>query len=163
MSSDGLHLTKVPTAQAAMLIRKPPGEVFQAVVNPEITTRFWFTKSTGRLQPGAEVRWTWEMYDVSAPVRVTDFQEGRHLVLEMGEPAQAMTAEWRFEPRENDSTYLTVTAEARFAVDSGDTACAWAIDQMGGYTEVLAELKALLEHGIVLSLVRDHWPNGHPG
>jgi hypothetical protein len=32
---------------------------------------------------------------------------------------------------------------------------------MGGFTMVLASLKALLEHGIVLNLVADHFPDGH--
>jgi uncharacterized protein (DUF2249 family) len=30
---------------------------------------------------------------------------------------------------------------------------------MGGFTMVLAGLKALLEHGIELNLVADHFPN----
>lgn len=32
-----------------MLIRKPVKEVFEAIINPEITTKFWFTGSNGRL------------------------------------------------------------------------------------------------------------------
>ncbi|MEV1167923.1 hypothetical protein [Nonomuraea sp. NPDC049784] len=36
-----------------MLIRRPPAEVFQAFADPDVTTRFWFTKSTGKLTPGA--------------------------------------------------------------------------------------------------------------
>jgi len=49
-----------------MLIRRPPGDVFQALVDPAITTRFWFTKSSGELVRGATVRWEWEMYGASA-------------------------------------------------------------------------------------------------
>jgi uncharacterized protein YndB with AHSA1/START domain len=36
-------------AKAEMLICKPANEVFEAIINPEITTKFWFTKSSGRL------------------------------------------------------------------------------------------------------------------
>ena len=43
-----LQLTQVPVAKAAMLIRKPTAEVFEAFVDPAITSKFWFTKSTGR-------------------------------------------------------------------------------------------------------------------
>ena len=39
------QLSKVPIAKAEMLIRKPVAEVFEAFINPEITTKFWFTKS----------------------------------------------------------------------------------------------------------------------
>src|SRR4051794_4566310 len=33
-------------AKSEMLIRKPVEEVFQAFIDPAITTHFWFTKST---------------------------------------------------------------------------------------------------------------------
>jgi uncharacterized protein YndB with AHSA1/START domain len=52
-------------AEAGMLIRKPVEQVFEAFINPEITTNFWFTESTGRLDENHEVLWTWEMYNHS--------------------------------------------------------------------------------------------------
>ncbi len=51
-----LQLTKVPASNAAMLIRRPVAEVFEAFVNPDITSKFWFTKSSGRLEPGKHGR-----------------------------------------------------------------------------------------------------------
>lgn len=48
-------LTQAPVAKAAMLIRKPIAEVFNAFIDPAITTQFWFTKSSGRLEPGKPV------------------------------------------------------------------------------------------------------------
>ncbi|MGZ7209905.1 MAG: hypothetical protein ACXVHV_08515, partial [Methanobacterium sp.] len=62
---------KQPFAEAGMLIRKPVELVFLAFINPEITTKFWFSKSTGRLDENDEVLWTWEMYDHTIPVSVT--------------------------------------------------------------------------------------------
>lgn len=47
-------------------------EVFEAFINPDITTKFWFKKSSGRLEKGKKVTWTWEMYDVNADVIVKD-------------------------------------------------------------------------------------------
>lgn len=51
-----LQLTRSPIAKTGMLIRKPVAEVFEAFVNPEITTKFWFTKSNGRLEAGKPVQ-----------------------------------------------------------------------------------------------------------
>jgi len=34
-----------------MLIRRPVAEVFEAFIDPDITTQFWFTRSSGRLEP----------------------------------------------------------------------------------------------------------------
>ena len=50
--------------KAEMLIRRPVAEVFEAFVDPAVTTKFWFTKSSGRLEAGKRVRWDWEMYGV---------------------------------------------------------------------------------------------------
>ena len=72
-----LQLTEVPIAKAEMLIRKPVAEVFEAFVNPEITRKFWFTRSTGRLEAGKQVTWTWEMYDHSVAVDVKEIEPGR--------------------------------------------------------------------------------------
>ncbi|MEN2665916.1 hypothetical protein [Listeria aquatica] len=48
--------------KVSLLIRKPVSEVFQAFIIPEITTRFWFSKSSGKLVQGEKVTWEWEMY-----------------------------------------------------------------------------------------------------
>jgi uncharacterized protein YndB with AHSA1/START domain len=48
------QLTQMPIAKSEMLIRKPPAQVFEAFVDPEITRKFWFTKSTGRLETGKQ-------------------------------------------------------------------------------------------------------------
>ena len=65
-----MDLRHAPVAKTEMLIRKPVAEVFGAFVDPAITTKFWFTKSSGKLEDGKEVRWDWEMYGVSTRVIV---------------------------------------------------------------------------------------------
>ena len=78
--------TLVVTTQ--MLIRRPVADVFEAFVNPAITTKFWFTKSSGPLETGKTIRWDWEMYGVSAEVTVKavelkyDYANGKKLVME---------------------------------------------------------------------------------
>jgi hypothetical protein len=49
---DHIRLRQVPIAKTGMLIRRPAADVFEAFVNPDITTKFWFTKSSGRLEAG---------------------------------------------------------------------------------------------------------------
>jgi uncharacterized protein YndB with AHSA1/START domain len=58
---DNPQLTNVPVMRTGMLIPRPAAEVFEAFVNPDITTQFWFTRSSGRLEPGKQVEWAWEM------------------------------------------------------------------------------------------------------
>ena len=49
------QLTQPPMSRAEMLVRKPPAVVFEAIVNPDITTQFWFTSGSGRLELGRPV------------------------------------------------------------------------------------------------------------
>ena len=64
-------------AKAEMLIRKPVSEVFDAFVNPEITAKFWFTKSSGRLKAGKEIQWDWERYNHSIKINVKAIEENK--------------------------------------------------------------------------------------
>ena len=76
-----LHLTTIPVATAGMLIRKPADEIYEAFVNPDITTRFWFTRSSGNLEVGKFVRWEWEMYGESTLVEVKALVPGQHILI----------------------------------------------------------------------------------
>jgi uncharacterized protein YndB with AHSA1/START domain len=78
-------LNHVPMAKAEMLIRKPVEEVFAAFIEPAVTTRFWFTKSSGRLEPGRSVQWDWEMYGVSTNVNVKEIEENKRILIEWEE------------------------------------------------------------------------------
>jgi len=45
MGESNMTITnEVSSAKVEMLIRKPLDEVFEAFVDPTITTKFWFTK-----------------------------------------------------------------------------------------------------------------------
>ncbi len=154
--TDKLELTHPPTVAVGMLIRKPAAEVFEAFADPAVTTRFWFTKSTGRVEPGATVEWHWEMYGVSTEVLVHDAEPGRRIVFDWG-PKEAQTrVEFRFHPAPGDATYVHVTETNTHG--DGDRLLAWALDSTGGFTMVLCAAKALLEHGVELSVVGDKAP-----
>jgi uncharacterized protein YndB with AHSA1/START domain len=79
-----LQLTKAPIAKAEMLIRKPVAKVFEAFVNPAITSRFWFTKSSGPLEAGEHITWTWEMYNMSIEVDVKEIEANKRILIEWG-------------------------------------------------------------------------------
>jgi uncharacterized protein YndB with AHSA1/START domain len=53
---DSLRLPHVPVSTTGMLIRNPVAEVFEAFVDSDVTTKFWFTRSSGRLEAGKEIR-----------------------------------------------------------------------------------------------------------
>jgi uncharacterized protein YndB with AHSA1/START domain len=146
-----------PVVQVQMLIRKPAAQVFEAFIDPAVTSRFWFSKGSGRLEAGKQVRWDWEMYGVSAMVDVKAIEENRRILIEWGGPGQPTSVEWTFEPHGEDRTFVTVRNWG-FTGDA-DKIVAQAMDSTGGFSFLLAGLKAFLEHGIELSLVEDHVPS----
>jgi uncharacterized protein YndB with AHSA1/START domain len=77
----------IPTVETQMLIRKPIATVFQAFIDPKITTNFWFTKSSGLLEIGKTITWEWEMYGVSTNVLVKDIIPNKKIATEWGNPA----------------------------------------------------------------------------
>jgi uncharacterized protein YndB with AHSA1/START domain len=154
-----LQIKQEPVGKAELLIRKPAAQVFEAFVNPEITTKFWFTRSSGRLEPGKQVQWVWEMYDVSTPVQVKEVEENKRILVEWGTAEEGpTTVEWVFSPFGVDATFVSVT-NAGFRGD-GDEIVAQAIGSTEGFTLVLAGLKTYLEHNILLNLIADRFPKG---
>jgi uncharacterized protein YndB with AHSA1/START domain len=149
--------TKAYEGNAEMLIRKPAAEVFEAIVDPTITTRFWFTKSSGRLVKGARIRWDWEMYGVSAQVRVLEVEPEKRVLIEWsGENQAATTVEWLLTPQANKGTHVSI--RQRGFRGTQDENVDQAINSTGGFSFHLAGMKAVLEHDINLNLVPDHHP-----
>lgn len=155
-----MKIQDVPVAKTEMLIRKPASEVFEAFVNPAITSKFWFTKGSGRLQEGKQIRWDWEMYNLSVDVNVKAIEKDKRILIEWGTSGKpSTTVEWVFSSRPDGTTHVTVT-NSGFNGD-GDEVVKQALDSTGGFTLVLAGLKAFLEHNIDLNLIADRHPDGH--
>lgn len=140
--------------QAQMLIRRPIQEVFEAFINPEITTNFWFTKSTGKLEEGKTITWEWEMYGVKSEVKVLQII-----------PNQLIKTEWGlfsnnvdYEFKEMEKGTLVIIKSYGYS-ETGEDLLSVINDNTGGFTTVLDGCKAYLEHGINLRLIEDKFPS----
>lgn len=145
---------KTPTVETQMLIRKPVHEVFQAFINPQITTNFWFTKSSGNLEKGKKITWKWEMYNVATEVEVQEIIQNKLISIKWDEPST--TVDFEFTETTKESTYVIIrnygfnqTGEELIEVIKNNT---------GGFTTVLDGLKAYLEYEIKLNLIADKFP-----
>jgi uncharacterized protein YndB with AHSA1/START domain len=147
---------QMPVAKAQMLIRRPVAEVFEAFIDPAITSRFWFSKGSGRLVAGHKIRWHWDMYGASTEVDVKAIEPNRRILVEWNGPANPSSVEWTFEPTAEDRTFVVVR-NWNFRGDA-DKVVSEAIISTSGFSFVLAALKAFAEHNIDLNLVGDHDP-----
>lgn len=143
-----------PAVECQMMIRKPVTEVFQAFIDPAITTKFWFTASSGKLETGKTVTWEWEMYGVSSNVFTKEIIPGKRITMEWGDPAT--TVAYEFTALTADTTYVVIRNYG--FLETGDELLRAVMDNTGGFTTVLDGLKAYLEFGIELGLVKDKFP-----
>lgn len=149
-----MPLTEEVTVNTQMLIRKPVAEVFEAFIDPAITINFWFTKSSGKLEVGKTVEWSWEIYDAVGQVHVKEIEPNKRILIEWDDPP--CPVEWFFDSFTADTTLVKISTSG--FVGGDDAIVTQAIDSKGGFTIVLAGLKAWLEHGIRLNLIADHYP-----
>jgi uncharacterized protein YndB with AHSA1/START domain len=146
-----------PVAKTQTVVRRPVAEVFNAIIDPAVTTKFWFTKSSGKLEAGRRVRWDWEMYGVGTDVDVKEIDPNRRILIEWDSYVGCTPVEWEFEARPDNTTKVTVTNYGFH----GDDVVKQALDSTEGFTFMLSGLKAWLEHKIMLDLVADKNPDHH--
>ncbi|HSD07837.1 SRPBCC family protein, partial [Flavobacterium sp.] len=147
------------SSEADMLIRKPISEVFQAFIDPEVTKHFWFTKGSSKLEVGKSVIWTWEMYNFSTKVVAKEIIPNQKITIDWftSDNPSALenptTVDFNFKTLSDGSTFVSIK---HYGFDkTGDELLETIKDSTGGFTIVLAGLKAYLEHGINLNLILD--------
>lgn len=147
-----------------MLIRKHISEVFEAMINPDITSKFWFTKSSGRIEPGKTLEWEWGQFGVKDTVDILEVKTDEYISLQWKLGELKTTIKMNFEPKSDDFTLVRVTEKGFWkSSPSEDKNIDEKIDLMlgqnGGWTLVLSNMKAYLEFGINLNLIGDHKPH----
>lgn len=157
VSSD-LTLTTSPSVKVGLLMRTSPERAFEALRDPAMTTKFWYTKSTGKMEPGTTLRWDWEMYGASSEVIVDAVEQNRRIAFAWSgyDPDTPTHVEFRFDAR-LDGTYIEIT-ETGFSGDA-DTLVGRVTASTQGFTFLLSSMKAYLEHDLLLHLTEDAHPD----
>jgi uncharacterized protein YndB with AHSA1/START domain len=135
-------------AEVTLLVRRPPSEVFAALVDGEQITRFWLARTSGPLVEGKRVRWEFLVPGAVDEIEVREVHPDRRLVFAWSDG----TVEWTLSPHAL-GTRLHVRARGFPGDDAA--AAARAVESTSGFTLVVGDLKALLETGQVAGLVRD--------
>jgi uncharacterized protein YndB with AHSA1/START domain len=130
-----------------MLVKRPPGEVFAAFVNPQQLRKFWLSDASGPLAPRSRVQWSFMVPGATARVTVTRFESPHHLSFDWDDEMHvAMT----FEAFGDGGTKVDVDVTGF----SGADAVKQATNTVEGFAIVLCDLKTLLETGESAGLVR---------
>ncbi|MDO9335298.1 MAG: SRPBCC family protein [Caulobacter sp.] len=149
-------MSKDPVAKAETMIRAPVAKVFEAFVDPAVTTKFWFSKASGPLVAGETVQWGWEMYGHADRIQVRAIEADKTIIYDWGGQGNLSRVEMTFTGLEDGQTFVEVT-NGGFHGDA-ESVVAQALDSNGGFTTVLCAAKVWLEHGINARLIEDKFP-----
>jgi uncharacterized protein YndB with AHSA1/START domain len=134
--------------KTALKILKPVNEVFEAIVNPAKMTNYFISKSSGRMEEGKTLTWQFPEMDMEFPIRVAKIEKDKYISYFWNDmDGTELLVEMTLTPKENNSTFVTITEKGRNNDDAGIN---WLRRNTEGWANFLACLKAYLEYGINL-------------
>ena len=129
-------------------IQKPIAEVFEAIVNPEMMTNYFISKSTGRMEEGKKLIWNFPEFEIDCPVKVGKIEPDKYIsYIWDSEDGKELLVEMNLSTIDNNSTLVTITEKS---MENNETGIKWLMNNSFGWSNFLACLKAYLEHGINL-------------
>jgi len=133
----------------AIQISKSPGEVFEAIVNPEKMSQYFISESTGRMESGKELIWKFpEFENMEIPVKVVKVVPSNLVIFEWeGDKDELLEVKIKLESKSDNSTLVKITEGKMEASDKG---IKWYGRNTEGWANFLACLKAYLEYNINL-------------
>ncbi len=144
------------SAKAESIVRAAPIEVFNAFVDAEKMSQFWFTRRDEGLQEGRTVSWfigaDKNAYAIEVSVKEIKEPELIRIYWQSGEHSTQVL--WQIQGKNNGHSILTIE-ESGFK-GSDDEIIAKALDSTGGFNQVIIALKAYLEHNAIINVVTDH-------
>lgn len=136
-------------AQTDMLIRSPRETVYDAFVDPDVLTRFfWLRRTSGPLALDVTVEWEFMAEGSTETVVTTELASPTRIGFSWSDGIDVTIRIDTFE-----TTMTRVFVEA--GPFDGDDAASDAVAATAGFTIVLCDLKTFLENGRSAGLVRD--------
>ena len=133
--------------KVAIQILKPAHEVFEAIVDPIKMSKYFISKSSGRMEEGKQIRWRFPEFDAEFPIRVGKVEKNKYIAYHWDVGGRDLLVEMTLSPQDGDATVVTVTEKG---MENDEAGIKWLIGNTGGWANFLACLKAYLEYGINL-------------
>lgn len=134
--------------KAALQIRKPASEIYEAIVDPEKMKNYFIAESTGRMEAGKTVVWNFPEFDFEAPVQVEKTDPGKYVSFYWeGAEGKNLLTEITLTPYDDNSTVIRITEKS---MENNEAGINWLVGNTEGWANFLACMKAYLEYGIHL-------------
>ncbi len=133
--------------EVAMQIRRPLHQVFEAIVNPNIMSYYFISKSTGLMEEGNELIWNFPEMEADCPVRIGKIIKDQYISFYWTIDEIELLVEMNLTERENNSTLVTITEKSR---ENDVAGLKWLSANSFGWANFLTCLKGYLEYRINL-------------
>ncbi len=133
--------------KTALQIQKPINEVFEAIVDPIKMSKYFISKSSGKMEEGKEVKWQFPEFDMEFPVRIGKIETNKYISFYWDMDGIELLVEMTLTLKQNNSTVVTITEKSR---DCDEAGIKWLMGNTAGWANFLACLKAYLEYGVNL-------------
>ena len=134
-------------AKVQMGILKPAYEIFDAIVDPEQMKQYFISRSTGRMESGKTLTWTWDDFDAEHQIKIGKIEKDKTVSFEWNGSGVNCVVVITLEPKGNDKTLVKITESEWTSDYKGANQC---MGQVEGWTHFLCCLKTYLEYGINL-------------
>jgi len=129
-------------------IQKPINEVYEAIMNPDKLSVYFIGSSTGRMEEGKTLTWTFPEFDAKFAIRVDKIQKDKHISYYWDDTDGTKTlVEINLTKRNEKDTHVEVLEKSR---ENDMAGLKWLRGNTEGWANFLACLKAYLEYGINL-------------
>jgi uncharacterized protein YndB with AHSA1/START domain len=133
--------------KVALQIQKPVSRVFEAIVDPRHMTQYFISESSGRMEEGKTIFWTFPEFEGSDPIKVGKILADKLISFSWKIDDLDHFVEISFESSDNASTLVSITEKER---DNDIAGLKWLMGNTEGWSNFLCCLKAYLEYGINL-------------
>ncbi|MBZ5750027.1 SRPBCC family protein [Metabacillus rhizolycopersici] len=127
-------------------ILKPVNEVFEAIVDPNKMSNYWFSSATARVEQGKTITWRYDEYNAEGDINVLAVEENKQIAFSWGGNDQETVVAITLKELDNTSTIIEVN-ESGLKEDDPEIVNKM-IGQKEGWVYMLTCLKGYLENGI---------------
>ena len=136
-------------AKVQMGILRSASEIFDAIINPEKMSKYFISGSTGKMESGKNLTWTWTDYEGEHEIKVGKIEKDKVVSFEWTGSGVNCVVVITLEAKGENQTLVKVTESEWPADYKGANQC---MGQVEGWTHFLLCMKAYLEYGIDLRI-----------
>lgn len=127
-------------------ILKPANEVYEAIVDPEKMSNYWFSSGTARVEQGKTITWRYDEYNAEGVINVLEVHENEKVIFSWGGDGLETVVTITFKELSDTTTLIKVT-ETGLKEDDPEIVNKM-LGQKEGWVYMLTCLKGYLENGI---------------